>query len=184
MNVPNMNTGKSEERRRDIFKIMFVCTGNTCRSPVAEAAFRKLIEDSGASDIEVYSSGAGAFGGQPASEFAIESVKLWDVDLSAHRSQALTRSLIEQSDLILALAATHYNTVLGIAPEAFDKTYLLKSFPDSGDKGEGVIDPIGMPLTVYNEVFLDIITELQRILPQTLELADRKRRSEQKGAGH
>ena len=126
----------------------------------------------------------GALEGQPASRFAIETVKLWDIDLTAHRSQRLTKELVDQSDLILALAATHYNTVLGIAPEAFDRTYLLKNFPESGDIGEGVIDPIGMPLTVYNEVFLDITTELELILPRALELADRKRRSAGEGAGH
>ena len=179
-----MNTNRLERDKRNTFNVMFVCTGNTCRSPMAEAALRKLILDSGVDDIEVYSSGAGAFGGYPASDFAAESVKLWDIDLGAHRSQALTQLLVDESDLILTLAPTHYNSVLGLSPEAFDRTYLLKSFPESGDEGGGVIDPIGMPLRVYNEVFLDIITELQRILPQTLELADRKRRREQKGAGH
>ncbi len=171
-----MNENRSDDGKRDSFNIMFVCTGNTCRSPMAEAALRKLIKDSGVDDIEVYSSGAGAFDGQPASRFAVEVVKLWDVDLSAHRSQALTKSLIDQSDLILALAATHYNTILGISPEAFDRTYLLKSFPEPGDDGEGVMDPIGMPLTVYNEVFLDITTELELLLPRALELADGKRK--------
>lgn len=171
-----MNVNRSDEEKRDAFNIMFVCTGNTCRSPMAEGAFRKLIKDSGVDDIAVYSSGAGALDGQPASRFAVEAVKLRDVDLTGHLSQALTRSLVDQSDLILALAATHYNTILGLSPQAFDRTYVLKSFPEPGDVGEGVIDPIGMPLTMYNEVFLDIITELERLLPQTLELADRKRK--------
>lgn len=170
----------------DSFNIMFVCTGNTCRSPMAEAAFRKLIKNAGAVDIQICSSGAGAFDGQPASRFAVEVVKLWDVDLTAHRSQTLTKSLINNSDLILAMAASHYNTILGITPEAFDRTYLLKNFPEAGDNGEGVIDPIGMPLTVYNEVFLDITTELELLLPRALALADekRKRTDQQKGAGH
>ena len=184
MSVSSMNQDRSDNNKREAFNIMFVCTGNTCRSPMAEAAFRKLVTDSGVDDIEVFSSGAGALDGQPASRFAVETVKLWDIDLTAHKSQALTKSLIDQSDLIFALAATHYNTVLGLAPEAYDRTYLLKKFPESGDKGEGVIDPIGMPLTVYNEVFLDITTVLELMLPRALELADKKRRSAQEGTGH
>lgn len=164
-------------RNDSIFRVLFVCTGNTCRSAMAQAALKKLIDDAGLENIEIQSAGAGALAGHPASGFAVEAVKLWGADLTGHSSQSLTRDLIEASDLILAMAPSHFNAVLGLSPEAFDRTFLFKKFPERGDAGEGVIDPIGSPLTVYNEVFLDITAELERILPEAIEMAAKKKTS-------
>ncbi len=93
---------------------------------MAQAAFRKLIDDAGIENIEIQSAGAGAAAGYPASGFAVEAVKLWGADLSGHSSQSLTRELIEASDLILAMAPSHFNAVLGLSPEEFDRTFLFK----------------------------------------------------------
>lgn len=153
------------------FSVMFVCTGNTCRSPMAEAGLRRLIEDEKITNITSSSSGTGAAVGFPASRFAIEAAKIREADVSAHNAQQLTRELITNSDLIIALSPNHFNTILRVAPEAFDRTYLLKNFPESGDEGEGVRDPVGMTLDVYNEVFLEIMAELDRIFPRIKELA-------------
>ena len=154
------------------YKVMFVCTGNTCRSPMAEGALRKLLENRGVNDIEVFSSGTGATPMFPATDYAIEACKVWDADISGHRSQPLIRELIEIADLILAMSPAHCHRVVSLDPSAENKTYLLKNFPESGCVGEGVDDPIGGSLDVYNRAFIEIGEEIGRILPMIDERAE------------
>ncbi len=69
---------------------MFVCTGNTCRSPMAEGGLRKLFDNKKIGGVDVYSSGTAAASGFPATVYAIEAAKIWDADISGHRSRPLT----------------------------------------------------------------------------------------------
>jgi len=136
------------------YVILFVCTGNTCRSPMAEGALRTLLEKKRPDKFEVISAGTAAASGFPATIFAIEAAKIWDTDLAGqagHHSQPLTRRLIEKSDLILAMTPSHLREVIKISPDASDRTYLFKNFPDANPEGEPVEDPIGQSLERYNE---------------------------------
>lgn len=157
------------------FKILFVCTGNTCRSPMAEGGLRALLQGRGVEEIEVFSAGTAAIPGCPATLYAAEAVKTWDGDISGHKSRPLTRELLEEVDLILAMTENHYQTVTSMLPEAEAKTFLLKNYPEPGRDGEGVSDPIGGSLDMYNQTFLEIGEELGRILPDLLKLAEKKR---------
>ena len=138
------------------YRIMFVCTGNTCRSPMAEGALRVLLASKlPASSVEVLSSGTSAATGYPATMYAIEASKIWDADISEHESQPLTEALVEKTDLILTMTASHLKSVrehVGVE----SKSYMLKNFPESDPVGEEVEDPIGQPLDRYNETFLEI----------------------------
>ncbi|MEE9441596.1 MAG: low molecular weight protein arginine phosphatase [candidate division Zixibacteria bacterium] len=156
------------------FKVLFVCTGNTCRSAMAEGAMRVLLEGRGVDYIDVLSAGTGAIPGCPATLYAIEAAKTWHADISRHHSRPLSSELLEESDLILAMTSGHYRTIISVSPEAAAKTYLLKKFPETGDDGEGVPDPIGGSLDIYNHTFLEIGEELGRILPDIIELAKKK----------
>jgi len=156
------------------FKVLFVCTGNTCRSPMAEGALRALLEGKGIQHIEVMSAGTTAMPGVPATHYAQEAVKTWHADISGHRSRPITREMLEESDLIIALSPNHYHEIMTVWPDAEEKTYLLKNFPEPGRDGEGVADPIGGSLDMYNQTFLEIGEELGRMLNDIITLAEKK----------
>lgn len=141
---------------KEKFVVLFVCTGNTCRSPMAEGALRSLLEKTHDGKFEVISAGTSAAAGFPATMYAIEASKVWDVDISGHLSQPLSSALIEKADLILVMTTQHYNEIVRVKRDAKNKTFLLKNFPNGGGDGEPVVDPIGQSLERYNETFLEI----------------------------
>ena len=156
----------------DKYVIMFVCTGNTCRSPMAEGALKKLLETRTSANYEVISSGTGAATGYPATLYAIEAAKIWDADISNHESQPLTEELIKKSDLILCMTTTHLIEVKRMSEEGIAKAYLFKNFPDNNPEGESIDDPIGQPLDRYNETFLEIGEYLGKYIDEIVQRID------------
>lgn len=154
------------------YTILFVCTGNTCRSPMAEGALRMLIEKQRPGQVCVLSAGTHAATGYPATLYAIEAAKVWNCDLSKHHSQPLTERLIEQADLIFCMTAEHARAVVKMDDRAADKTYLVKNFPDQRLTGEPVDDPIGQSLSEYNRTFLEIGEYLGKHLPEIVQRID------------
>ena len=159
---------------KDKFVIMFVCTGNTCRSPMAEGALRVLLEKRRPGRFEVISSGTMAADGYPATMYAQEAARLWDCDLSGHQSQMLNRLLIAKSDLILAMGPEHLQEVRYLAPEAAARAYLFKNFPDPSPNGERLEGPIGQSLDKYNETFLEIGEYLGKYVDEIVKRIDEK----------
>lgn len=92
-------------------KILFVCTGNTCRSPMAEGLFKKMAKEKQL-PVEVQSAGLAAFAGVPATPEAILVCLEKGVDISGHQSQPLNKSLVMESDLILTMTARHKEMIL------------------------------------------------------------------------
>lgn len=154
------------------FTILFVCTGNTCRSPMAAGALQMLLEKERPGRAEVVSAGIAAADGFPATQYAQEAALVWDVDLSGHRSQPLTSELIRRANLIFAMSERHHRQVVRLDPTAADRTFLLKSFPDDSPDGEGVEDPIGQSLQRYNQTFLEIGEWLGRHLQAIVKRID------------
>ena len=163
----------SEEtlRRLASLMVLFVCTGNTCRSPMAEALFRKVVADRlecGPEEIDqrgvvVTSAGLAAWAGGPASSGALEAVAEMGADLRGHSSQPLTEALVRQADVILTMTASHRAALLAQFPEAGDRVAMLS--PDRRD----VIDPIGGSLETYRSCARQIREHLAARIA-TLEL--------------
>jgi protein-tyrosine-phosphatase len=151
------------------FVILFVCTGNTCRSAMAEGALKVLLERENITTSEVISAGVSAAAGFPATLYAIEAAKIWNADISNHHSRPLTNQLIDRADLILAMTPYHLKNILRMKKEAVLKTFLFTNFPELSQEGMGIDDPIGQSLDRYNEVFLEIGQYLEKNLEEIIK---------------
>lgn len=129
--------------------ILFVCTGNICRSPMAEALFRHRIGDG--AGWNAASAGTYAGTGSPASANAVEAMRELKIDLSGHRSQPLSTELVHAVDLIVVMTAEHRFHILQNFPDVGKKVYLLKSFGTSKVAAD-ITDPYGGSLNVYRKI--------------------------------
>ncbi|MDT8368738.1 MAG: low molecular weight protein arginine phosphatase [Longimicrobiales bacterium] len=137
---------------RDPFHLLFVCTGNTCRSPLAEALARREAELRGWTRLTVGSAGVAAAPGAPASAGAIAAAAELDLDLAGHASTPLTPEGVEEADLILTMASHHLVRVSELG--GAERAALLTAFAE-GEAGEHPLgaseipDPFGGPLEEY-----------------------------------
>lgn len=127
-------------------RVLFVCTGNTCRSPIAEYLFRKWLGPE--SGYEVASAGVSASTGERASDGAIRALEAKKIDLSGHRSRLLTQAHIDDADLVVVMTEAHKRAVLQRFPRAGSRVVLLNDFSPL-HRGEDVPDPFGMRADVY-----------------------------------
>jgi glycine hydroxymethyltransferase len=143
--------------------VLFVCTGNICRSPIAEGLFRRLLGNR--KDIEVASAGVHAVRGQPPSLYAVQVCEEEGVDISGLRSQPLSAALIDQATHIFAMTGAHLETIQMLFPDGAEKSFLLREFeePDT-TVWRDVPDPIGLGRDVYEVCARTIKNALPSVL--------------------
>src|SRR5580658_10939894 len=128
--------------------ILFICTGNVCRSPMAEGLFRKATDGKG--EFRVLSAGLGAIDGQPPTMHSVTAMRELGIDISNQRSRALTAELVRQADYIFGMTHGHVDTISLLYPAAAEKTFLLREFDDTVEPYEkDIADPIGCSYQVY-----------------------------------
>lgn len=142
---------------------------------MAQAAITVLLEKERPGQVRVVSAGIAAVEGYKATDHAREAVRLWDGNLSEHYSQPLSEEIIESADLIFGMTSGHVHAILAKSDKATGKTYLLKNFPELSPDGEGVDDPIGGPLDMYNETFVEIGEYLGKNLSEIVRRIDEQR---------
>lgn len=139
-------------------KVLFVCSGNTCRSPMAEGLARHLLPrpgewPGGEEEILVFSAGVHALPGDPATDNAVEALAEEGIDLRRHRAALLTPEMVHAADLVLTMTSGHRRLVREMAPDHVDKVFTLAEYAGAGGD---LADPFGRPLAVYRRYAEDI----------------------------
>lgn len=148
--------------------ILFVCTGNTCRSSMAEALFKDILKDrhkDGDMDFNIISAGVAAREGEGASPNAIRAMEELGIDLRDHRATQLTEELIDKAHLILTMTQNHRDIVTRMNPEARGKVFTLLEYTGDGEQGDilDIQDPFGGSIEVYHRSAAQIKEALYRL---------------------
>src|SRR5436189_5952372 len=145
-----------------IENVLFVCTGNICRSPLAASLLERALQERGI-EVTVASAGTGAWDGAPASEGAYLVGLERGLDLSGHRARLLTREIVEDADLILTMARHHRARVDELGGEG--RVFVLGEYGGREGEEAEVSDPFGGDLEVYR----DTVAELEALIDATVE---------------
>lgn len=146
--------------------ILFVCTGNSCRSPMAEAILRSKLRQQDLQDFRVISAGVVAEEGFPAHPLAVGVCLNHGIKLNNHRSRRITPELMHETELILCMTESHVRLLRDNYPEEASRIHLLKLYGRKELLPEReVADPFGANAADYESCFQEIDSELERILP-------------------
>lgn len=147
--------------------ILFVCTANICRSPMAAALMRQRIASLGLSDqVQVLSAGVWATDGRPASELAIATLAGRGIALEDHRSQPISIPLLEQADIVLVMEEAHRQSLFHLAPQYLSKVFLLSELVG---RHEDIADPYGGSTKEYARTVALLESLIDAGLPNLLK---------------
>lgn len=144
-------------------KLLFVCTGNTCRSPMAEGLAREMF---GAS-VQLASAGLAALGGEKASPYALDALREQNIDISSHRSQRVSGELIAEADWVIPMTQKQEEALKALFPQAEGK---IRYLGDWGDNKGDISDPWSGSLATYRQTAREI-GQMLKVLKDQLPLA-------------
>jgi RpiB/LacA/LacB family sugar-phosphate isomerase len=151
--------------------VLFICTGNVCRSPMAEGLFRHAVAARG--DFRVISAGLGAIDGQPPSPHAVQAMRELGIDISHQRSHMLTAQFVREADYVFGMTHSHVDSVSLLYPQVAERVFLLREFDETLDPFEkDISDPIGGSY----EVYLDCRDQIEQGIASILRYLDQARR--------
>jgi protein-tyrosine-phosphatase len=150
------------DTRPTTYNLLFVCTGNTCRSPLAEAIARRMAGQRGWHHVAIRSAGTGAVDGGPASDAAVRVAGEHGLDLSGHAAARLSTDLVLWADLVLGMSASHVAAAAELGGE--DKVALVTDFADGTDAGQPVEDPFGADLEAYRRAYRQIEAAVGQVM--------------------
>lgn len=141
--------------------ILLVCTGNTCRSSMAEGIFNQILNENDDDDVHVTSAGISVYVSSPASEEAVSVTEDMGIDISDHMSTQISEDMVRDADLILVMTTGHKNILIDIFPEYTDKIYTLLEYAYGSDND--ITDPFGMGCEVYRKCATEIKGAIEKV---------------------